>query len=154
MELRNVQLRDANSGRTVWSEDSLRRSDRERRHFIHADAPHVYKRADKQLKSVVNDMVTDLGSSRLASAQPQERTVDRAPNTLLAARRTAPSPRQTAPTRSPVSQPSPQTSQTTQKTAQTAQPTRVGVRGYFRGTPQAAPKTATAANSRANRRSN
>ena len=86
VELRNVELREAATGRAVWYEESIRRSERERRHFIQADAPHVYKRADQQLKTVVGDMVTSLGSSQLAIAMPQ----DSSGNVMLAAHSTAP----------------------------------------------------------------
>ena len=101
VELRNVELKDANSGRRVWSRESIRRSDRERKHFIHADAPHVYKRADRQLKQVVGDLVGGLGASRVA--QPASQTGGTEPETLLAAT-SQPKPAPGAPTADSVAQ--------------------------------------------------
>lgn len=66
VELSNVRLRRSGGG-TVWSRGRMVRKDEESGvHFLKADPPALYKRADEQLKDITEDMIEGMGRSRAA----------------------------------------------------------------------------------------
>lgn len=65
VELRNLKLRDNRTGRTVWSRGTVRSSSSDDSvHFLQADAPRLYERADGELKKAVKQIVSGISSSR------------------------------------------------------------------------------------------
>ncbi|MFT5465600.1 MAG: hypothetical protein ACI8UO_000695 [Verrucomicrobiales bacterium] len=63
VELRDVRLKRSNGG-TVWSRGRLTRKDEEKGvHFLKADPPALYNRADDQLKDITEDVIEGMGRS-------------------------------------------------------------------------------------------
>ena len=64
--LSDVRLR-SRQGRTVWSQRRMEASSDEKGvHFLEADVPKVFSRPDKNLRSVVKNIISGIGKSRAA----------------------------------------------------------------------------------------
>lgn len=65
VELRDVELRKK-GGRKVWGRRSIRKNNREEAHFLQADPDALFKRADRELKKTVTEIVEGMGESSAA----------------------------------------------------------------------------------------
>jgi len=63
VELSDLRLTDARTGRVVWSRGRIVSESAENAHFLQADSAVLYRRADWELKRAVNQMVQGMGSA-------------------------------------------------------------------------------------------
>lgn len=63
VQLRDLKLIDPYTKTVVWSKDKIGRQRDFTGHFMKADAPKLYKLADKELKEVINEVIAEIANS-------------------------------------------------------------------------------------------